>query len=142
MVRFFLYIEETISRRETHRTLTEVWHRTATSNAIHDIVQCDKEVREWSHQRTGGRAPIEEFMLSRSPGRIRLNHIYGDSERILLETASEHGMGQKVQHIIDHKLYVPETLFYSLLGWPERVRLNDPIVQNYEHRNDFPGIDQ
>jgi hypothetical protein len=131
MMRFLLYLAESLAGREPHVTLAEAWHRAATSNAVLDILSGDDALNRWAHERRAGISPIEEFMQSRSVGRLRLGHIYEDSEALLLELAIEHGLEDEMRTHIEKKAYVPETLFYFLLGWPDRIRLNDPIIEKY-----------
>ncbi len=132
MVRFFTYIAESMEKREDHRTIADVWHRTTTSNAINDIVHANERVLRWAHTRVDDEpSPLEHFMSVRSSGQLRLGHIYHDSERVLRDIAMERGAPPEVIRIIDERDYVPETLFYLVLGRPDRIRLNDPVLESF-----------
>jgi hypothetical protein len=108
------------------RTFLDVWHHTTTSNAIHDIVSGNSSLETWAYE--GGRQghPLWDFKMVRSAGRLRKGHAYKDSEKLLLEIAEERGMGRKCRAWLRNPGYIPETLFYAVIGWPERIVLNDP----------------
>ena len=93
MVRFIVYIIESYRQNEPHRTLAEVWHRTAASNAINDILDGDKKLKKWAHTPVNGTTPIQEFMHPKTPSALRLGHIYRDSEARLLEIATRNKAG-------------------------------------------------
>jgi CHAT domain len=123
MGRFFLYISETLAKHETHTNLLEVWHRTQTGNAVNDIANGSDSLRSWMMERfvATGRPVVQEFMISRSTGRLR--NIYADTEQILGEIADEMGDGPKVRNWFRRPGYVPESLFYVFAGKPERIYL-------------------
>ena len=72
---------------------------------------------------------VVEFMERRSPGRLRHEHIYSDSEEILYEIASDWGVGDKFKAWIKYPGYIPETVYYTAIGWPERIILNDSLMK-------------
>ncbi|OAI50297.1 hypothetical protein AYO44_05785 [Planctomycetaceae bacterium SCGC AG-212-F19] len=129
MVRFLVYIAESILKRESYRTIAEVWHHTAATNAINAILDYSDEVKEWAFREINGLAPIQDFMISKSQGRLRRGHVYEDSASVLLEMATPDGPHQQLRRITEHNSYAPETFCYFLLGWPERIHLNDPVIQ-------------
>ncbi len=123
MGRFFVYISETLARHEMHTNLLEVWHRTQTSNAINDVANGSESLRKWMMEdvATTGRPVIQEFMISRSSGRLR--DIYSDTEEVLGEIADDLGVGPRVRNWFRRPGYVPESLFYVFAGRPERIYL-------------------
>ncbi len=128
MVRFFVYIGESLAAREPERSVSDIWHRVATSNMINDITTANRPIHEWSMARIGEHTVLEEFMLKRSAGTIRRGHLYEDTEAVLLEIARDMGMETKVRCWLSGSGYVPESLFYTFIGWPERIIVQDPDI--------------
>ena len=127
MMRFFLYLTEVLAKREEHRSLLQVWHFVQTSNAINDILNGSRPIHAWGLSATQtGRPVIEEFMNVRSRGLLRVGHIYQDTERVLETIADEEGVGDKVRSWLRSPGYVPESLFYSFMGRPDRIFLRPP----------------
>lgn len=127
MMRFFLYMTEVLAKREEYSSLLDAWHFVQTSNAINDILNGSRPLRAWGQAiMHTGRPLIEEFMNLRSKGRLRLSHIYKDTERVLETVADEEGIGDKVRSWLRSPGYVPESLFYTFAGRPERIFLRPP----------------
>jgi hypothetical protein len=124
MNRFFVYVLETLQGREQHRTVGEIWHRVVTGNAFNDILHGSKSFQEWATSRLGSKTVLEAFMQDRSAGRLRLGHMYADTEAVLLEMAEEQGIKNQVQQWLAPG-YFPESLFYGFIGWPERIFVAD-----------------
>jgi len=113
------------------KSLEEIWHFTCTSNAVNDIVSSNEAL--WrSIERRGSYSVIEDFMLKRSPGTLRKNHVYQDSENVLAEIAQDHGILVKFRSWINSQGYVPESAFYVIMGWPERIVFYDPEIEKVE----------
>jgi hypothetical protein len=124
MIRLLHYINEAIGAREDHKTLLDLWHRVQTNTVIIDILYGNPRLTEWGHGRVGGGpSPIELFMGSRSAGRIRTSHLYEDAEAVLLEIAAEQGQRDRVEGWLRKPGYVPESMMYTLVGDPTRIRL-------------------
>jgi len=128
MSRFLTYIAEAFAGREPHRSLAEIWHRTAVSNAVMDVLHAARPSDEWARSRFGDSTVLQAFMRERSPGRLRLGSIYEDTQQVLLEMAAEVGMRERVEQWLTNPGYVPESLFYSFIGWPERIIAQDPYL--------------
>ena len=75
-------------------------------------------------------------MLHRSSGRIRKSHVYADTERVLEEIASECGIREKFRAWLSSPGYIPESLFYTFIGWPERIVVQDPVIQKEKQCRD------
>lgn len=130
MARFFVYIMEVLAQREEHSTLLEVWHRVQTSNAINDVLSGSPSLHSWGRSlASSGRPVLVEFMSVRSTGRLRMGHIYEDTERVLAEIADEQGNGERVRNWFKSPGYVPESLFYVFAGRPERIYLR-PVMDD------------
>jgi len=128
MVRFFIYVAEVLAGREDHSSLLEIWHRVQASNAFNDILTGNRALAKWASTRmTNGSPVLREFMSVRSAGRLRPNHVYKDTEDVLLEMASEQGVGDRVRTWLRSPGYTPESAFYVFLGTPERIFLRLPI---------------
>lgn len=124
--RIFLYMTESLLGREPETTLAAVVHRALASNAIVDVAHASARVRKWAWTRVDGKpSPVEEFMSRRSKGRLRGGHTYADTEAVLVELAAEHDAhhGAALQHFFQSGSYVQESLFYTLIGWPEKIVL-------------------
>jgi hypothetical protein len=128
MVRSLIYILESLARNEPHMTLLDAWHRACTSNAIVDILTGNDPLNDWGYTRDEtGSTVLERFMNSTSQNRLRVGHIYADTESVLIEMADEQGLGSKVRNWLRNPGYVPESLFYGFIGRPERVHLQHSI---------------
>lgn len=128
MSRIFLYIIESIHRREPHLNLADAVAFTLASNAVLDVLHGSPRMLEWGFKlRSNGpkNSPLAEFMSTRTKGRIRRSHIYEDTENMLIEIAEEQGgqYGQNVQNFLKSSGYVPESLFYIMIGYPEQIIL-------------------
>ena len=129
MTRFFVNIRATLEGEFPMRTVADVWHHTATSNAVNDILDGNKNLSKWAHEGKLEQSVIYEFMRKRSVGRLRGGHIYKDSEEVLLEIAKERGIETTFRAWMKFPGYVPESVFYSVIGWPERIVVQDPLVK-------------
>jgi hypothetical protein len=128
MARFFVYMLEVLAQREPQRTLLDVWHRTRGSNAVNDILSGNSALASWGHvDMPNGMPVLLDFMLSRSTDQLRIGSVYGDSERVLAEMASDLGMAEKFGAWIREPGYVPESVFYMFIGRPDRVYLASPV---------------
>lgn len=139
MTRFLTNIQACIQGDLALRSVLDVWHHTASGNAVNDILQSSTALRQWSVKVTPSGAPvIMDFMSNRSAGRLRLASIYDDTETVLMEIAKETGFDMKLRAILDSHGYLPETTLYQFVGWPERLVLSDELVHvmtETEHKN-------
>ena len=123
MVRFLVYIAEVLAGREDHGTLLDLWHRVQVSNAVNDVLAAGR-LGLWGHAASANQLPvIQEFMNSRSAGRLRHGSVYADTETVLGEIADNQGLGGRVRGWMRQPGYVPESLFYVFAGRPERIYL-------------------
>jgi hypothetical protein len=132
MARLFANVAEALQGRMPLNTLEAVWQFTRTSNAFNDILTGNASLGEWAAEVKDGRSVIEEFMLDRSRGRLRPGHIYRDTEAILRDIAKDHGILNRFNSWISSQGYLPESLFYVVLGWPDRVVFHDPEVEKIQ----------
>ncbi|WP_290050080.1 hypothetical protein [Amycolatopsis solani] len=139
--RLLIYIAESLANREPHTTLLDAWKHVQSSNAINDIVNSGSRLREWLLSREAGEPSVlEEFMLSRSMGRLRAGSIYEDTEQILVEMADERGMGAKVRQWLRKPGYLPESLFYIFSGSPERIYIDSGWIGISSLAEDAPDL--
>jgi hypothetical protein len=127
MVRFFVYISETIEGRTQMRSLDEAWHFTAMSNAVNDIISSNRSLQKWAHDGRREETVLTEFMLEKSVGRLTTSNVYEDTRIVLEEIAKERGVLPKFRAWLERG-YLPESAFYAFLGWPERMVLNDAAL--------------
>ncbi|GLY51875.1 CHAT domain-containing protein [Lentzea sp. NBRC 102530] len=126
MGRFFVNIAASHAAQEdSFASLLDVWQYTQAGNAINDIARGAKGLLSWLGGGTRGESAVFEFMNNRANGRLRMTHIYEDTEKVLEEIAVEHGIGDKFRTWMRSPRYVPESMFYTFYGWPERVYLRD-----------------
>jgi hypothetical protein len=124
MGRFFSYLCEAISGRERYDTLDHLWHHVVTTHAIHDIYSMSRRVQEWAFRPRDGQTVDHEFKNLRSRGRLRSGHIYQDSEAVLMEIAKARGFDGVLGSTLASVGYLPESLFYVLLGRGDRFVLS------------------
>ncbi|MFI1386712.1 CHAT domain-containing protein, partial [Embleya sp. NPDC020886] len=131
MGRFFINIAAVLSEPDEHPTLLDVWHKVQASNAVTDILHAGSpSLGAWVHSLTpSGVDVLSEFMLNRSKGRLRLPHIYEDTERVLSEIADDQGQGDRVRNWFRRPGYVPESLFYFFAGKPDRIFLSTLLAK-------------
>lgn len=74
-------------------------------------------------------------MTVRSAGQLRAGHIYTDTERVLGDIADDQGNGVRVRNWLRKPGYVPESLFYTFAGRPDRVFLRslEDLVAEWAH---------
>jgi hypothetical protein len=126
-VRLFVYMTESVAGVEDHETLLDAWRRTQSTHAVIDILHGNRQFAEWGGSMTPSGLPVlTEFMTARSQDRLRVTHVYDDSEEVLLEIADQMGDGERVRQWLKTPGYLPESAFYELIGCPERVVLRDP----------------
>ncbi|WP_146057738.1 CHAT domain-containing protein [Streptomyces sp. SM10] len=124
--RLLTNLADHLTNQGRHATLLEVWHHTQTTNTVNDILMSTPSLLSWGSTPGpgGGLAPLQEFMISRSAGRLRGAHIYEDSEQVLGEIAEDQGRGEQVRNWFRRPGYVPESLFYLFAGRPERILIS------------------
>jgi hypothetical protein len=132
MARFFANVAEALQGRGPGKTLETVWNFTATSNAVNDILRGNKGLSMWARSIKDGKSVIGEFMLERSRHKLRGDHIYEDSEAILAEIARDRGIEAKFRAWMINPGYLPESLFYVVMGWPDRIVFYDQKLEEME----------
>jgi hypothetical protein len=130
MMRLFVYILEAMQGRYPFRSLDQVWHHVATSNAVSEILTSSRSLSQWAGSIYKERSVIEEFMLYRSKSRLRPEHIYEDTERLLEEIAHERGCGEWFKAAMKSQGYFPESILYTMIGRPDRIVINDPDIDS------------
>jgi hypothetical protein len=121
-VRLFVYMVEAVSGTEPERNLRDVWHRVLSSSAIADMMNTSKPLGRWlGTQRASGRTQFTHFMIEATSGKIRRTHAFEDSERFVTQIAQGERDGESVRGWLASPGYLPESVFYSISGKPERV---------------------
>jgi CHAT domain len=127
MVRFLVNIAAVRAGEPGGPRLLDVWHHVQASNAVNDVLRGTPALEQWARTPTASGLPVvQEFMANRSAGRVRIGHIYDDTEQVLGEIADEQGCGARVRGWLKQPGYIPESLFYVFAGRPERVYLRAP----------------
>lgn len=123
MTRLLVNLSDSVAGAADHKDLLGVWHRVQSSNAIVDIANGNGPLKEWAHTREDSPSPIIQFMRGKSKGRPSLDHIYRDTESVLLEIAAEQGIREKVAGWLRAPGYLPESMMYTLVGDASAIRL-------------------
>jgi CHAT domain len=121
MNRFFLYLCETITGRESHPTVDMLWRHVLSTHAVHDIYSASPRIQAWAFSRHRELTVDEEFKNVRSRGRLRPSHIHRDTETVLREMAQERGFDHVLASTLASVGYFPESLFYALVGRGDRL---------------------
>ena len=81
VIRIFLYVIESIHRREPHLTFADAVAHALASNAIIDVLHGSPRMKTWgfSPGPNGQLPPQVEFMSQRANGRLRAGHVYEDT---------------------------------------------------------------
>lgn len=123
MMRFFLYIALSMTGAESFANVLDVWQHVQASNAINDLLHGSGHLAEFGRTRTpSGTAVLEEFMNTRSVGRLRKGHLHEDTEAVLVEIAKELNLDAQVANWLTSPGYLPESFFYAFVGRPELIR--------------------
>lgn len=128
MVRFLVYIREVMEGRFEDLTIDKIWHHVQTTNAINDVISSHPTLNQWAHTRKNGVAPVEEFMTTRSIGRLRRAFAYEDTIKVLREIATADGIEKKFDAWIAAGI-IPESLFYVMIGNPDQVVVKNPFSE-------------
>lgn len=143
MVRFFLYVALSMTKQEDFANVLEVWHHVQRSNAVLDILHGSRHLEDFgASEAWSGRRVLAEFMAERATNRLRVGHVYADSERVLIEIAEKIGRGPEVRNWLQRPAYVPESLFYAFVGCPELIRFTLPsplLRRRTTQRNEEPS---
>ncbi|MCE9584533.1 MAG: CHAT domain-containing protein, partial [Planctomycetes bacterium] len=133
MMRFFEYLSLAVSGKAPLRTLADVWQATASTNALFDILTTSDRIATWAREPHANGDVVSEFMI-RSAKRVRMTHLYEDTQLILEEIARDRGFLDVLRSTLKSQGFLPETLFYTMLGWPERIIVRDDVVERMNGR--------
>ncbi|MEK3915296.1 CHAT domain-containing protein [Paenibacillus sp. FSL H7-0331] len=131
--RLFAYITDALEGKgDWGRSLDQVWHHVLASNAVHEILESNKNLMEWANKSIPGKlSRIQEFKFSRSVDKLRYGHIYSDTKKVLREMAMEDGLGEYFDEVMSSQGFFPESCFYTMTGKPENVILCEPIIEDF-----------
>jgi hypothetical protein len=136
MARFCAYLSEwgQPAASGEDRSVADVWHHVLASNAVNDVLSASKWLTTWA----ASTDVVSEFMLQRSPGRIRLTHLYDDTVKVLTEMAAERGVDARLSQTLRTSGFVPESLFYLMLGRPEKLMVRSSLLHAVSAERDDP----
>ena len=129
MTRFFNNITEAQQGKMPENTFDAVWQLTASSNAVNDVLGGNMSLLQDLLEAKDTPNIFEEFMLDRSRGRLRLQHMYQDTEVVLRDIAKDRGILDRFNAWMRSQGYLPESLFYVMLGYPERIVFYDATIE-------------
>lgn len=131
LARLFSYIVDSLNGDTRFRTFAELWHFVSGSNALHDILSGNSQMDHWANTGRDAISSVQgEFKMKASIGRLRGGHLYEDSINILRDIATQRKMSSKFKAWINTG-YLPETLFYLVLGFPDKLFLKDSKMDEY-----------
>lgn len=134
--RLFTYIFDSImgTGQVKYKTLSEAWTHVVASNAINEILENSTQLKKWYFsENVSGQTRIFDFKLHRCIGRLRSTHIYSDTIAVLKEMLAEEGLDGRYDSILIPEQCFPESFFYQLVGYPEKVLLSNDIEENDDH---------
>lgn len=126
IARFLLRLADRYRDERTPTTIAHLWHHTLRAHAVEDLALSNRQVDRLLHGPERGSHIWEEYEQERRGGRIRSGHLYGDTEDFLIEAADRAGEGNAVREWLRSWGYIPESLFYCMHGWPERLIVGPP----------------
>ncbi len=134
--RLFTHIFDSImgTGQVKYKTLSEAWTHVVASNAINEILESSTQLKKWYiSKNVSGQPRIFDFKLHRCIGRLRSTHIYSDTIAVLKEMLAEEGLDGRYDSILIPEQCFPESFFYQLVGYPEKVLLSNDIEENDDH---------
>jgi hypothetical protein len=123
MERLFLNLAAAKNREVPWNSVAEVWHHTATTNVFADIMFANPQIERWAFDRAGGsEAPVEEVVELLKTRLIATSNVYEETEKLWSEIMARRSAPAEVKRVVERREYIPETLFYFLIGLPEQMR--------------------
>ncbi len=133
MVRLFVYIMEAQVGSNQLKTLDEAWSFVVASNAVNEIIDSSKVLKEWAMKvKPDGSFPLKDFQQRESVGKLRYTHIYEDTIKILGEMLKKDGLERHFESVFKKHDFLAESLFYQLIGFPENIFLYNKIFKEAE----------
>jgi hypothetical protein len=120
MNRFFVYINESFDNPKLN-TLDKIWHHVIATHAVIEISNTTQKLKKWISTKKEDISPLEQFMLIDSVGKIRGNHAYNDTIKILTQIAKRDNLDTYLEQVIDSQGVFPESVFYTLYGHADKV---------------------
>jgi hypothetical protein len=141
VARTMLYLLRSLRGDEPEKTLATVVHRVIATNAVIDVLYGSKKLQQWGFTAAppSNLPPQVDFMLNRASGRLRTGHIYEDTEQVLTEVADAQGpaVGKWIRAALKNTSYIPESIFYVVLGWPELIVLGPRFPEESRIRSEL-----
>jgi hypothetical protein len=123
LLRFFQVIYHSILGNEPCTTLLEAWREALCSNVLSEVLHGSSRLFRWGQLEWD--RMIDRYLEIRAKGDIRRSHMYEDVERFLRLYAAERGVLDLYEEALAPRQYFPETMFYMMMGKPERIILRD-----------------
>ena len=108
-----------------YRTVMDAWYQTVATNTVNDVMD--------SYPRQSINKPdiVYEFMTTASRGRLRQGHVIDDTIEVLCEQLGSIGEESPFRAWLQSQGFLPETLLYTISGWPERIILRDEQLEGF-----------
>lgn len=128
MIRLFLYLSMTLDGHYDFKNISEVWSFVVSTNAINEIVDSTKSLKNWSLTlRADKTFPMKDFQHQDSVGRLRYTHVYSDSLKVMREIAERDGVLSKFSNALRDDNCYPESIFYQFIGYPELIFIDSKL---------------
>lgn len=125
-MRLLIYMAQARACDSPLRNFADVWHYTIMTHPVFDILHSLSRTPE------GQRLELEAYrarFMTAPPTTMRRTHAHQDALLRLEEVADELGERKRFSEAIRLNGFLPESLFYMVLGWPEKFVLNSPLYR-------------
>ncbi|MGE7128952.1 CHAT domain-containing protein [Lysinibacillus xylanilyticus] len=130
MIRFFIYISESMDGKNDFGNLSEVWKHVVSTNAVNEVLESSLKLKDWAmRKRKDGTWPLSDFQLIEAPKKLDIFNVYDRTIAILREIAEREGVLNKFDKVLKVDNCYPESLFYQLIGYPEHVFINSLVLE-------------
>jgi hypothetical protein len=131
LLRFFQVIYHSILGNEPCTTLLEAWREALCSNVLSEVLHSSSSLFFWGQIEWD--RMIDRYLEMRANGDIRASHMYEDVERFLRLYTAERGVFELYKEALAPRQYFPESMFYMMMGRPERIILRDEDGEKFRN---------
>lgn len=122
-IRFIIAILSTQKGEYLFNNVLEIWEYIVSSNAVYEIKESNKRIKEWLDSCD----KMIEFQNKADNTKIRYTDTYTDTIDLLISMADDEQIKLSLSDIKFQKKYFPESIFYEMNGYPEKIVVNKQI---------------
>lgn len=119
VVRLFNYILDEKSMLGEKATFLDAWFRVTSTNAVLDIMMSNEKLLTQKDNY------VQDFMRRSGEFNIVTRDVYKDTLNALLQISEGEPIHELLQSLKDKNEVIPETCFYQIFGWPDRIFLEE-----------------